>query len=314
MEEQDKHVFSVTGEESWKKKLIYLFEVDIFSLETGERATNLVTDPYSISRSMNSERSQIVNIKETSLQPEGWNTLAKPPLERFEDIVIYELHVRDFSASEPKLTDEANRGTFLAFTESDSLGVQHLKSLATAGLTHVHLLPSFDFGSVDEDKTKWQKPTLPDDPKNLEGVQQAITLMKDSDGFNWGYDPVHFMVPEGSYSTDAQGSKRILEMRQMVNSLNKIGLRVIMDTVMNHTYLSDDDSKSILNKIVPGYFYRLDRDGKIQNTTCCPDTASEHAMMEKLMVDTVLFWAKNYKIDGFRFDLMGPLFRLSRSW
>ena len=129
--------------------------------------------------------------------------------------------------------------------------------------------------------------------------------MADTDGFNWGYDPFHYTVPEGSYATNPDGPSRTLEFRQMVAGLNKTGLRVVMDVVYNHTTASGQDPKSVLDRIVPGYYQRLSATGTVENSTCCANTASEHAMMEKLLIDSVLTWAVDYKVDGFRFDLMG---------
>ena len=126
-----------------------------------------------------------------------------------------------------------------------------------------------------------------------------------SDGYNWGYDPWHYTTPEGSYATDPDGTTRIVEYREMVEALNETGLRVVMDVVYNHTTASGQDPKSVLDKVVPGYYHRLDADGDIETSTCCQNTATEHRMMEKLMVDSVVTWAKQYKVDGFRFDLMG---------
>jgi pullulanase len=186
--------------------------------------------------------------------------------------------------------------------------MRHLRALAEAGLTHLHLLPVFDFGSVDEDRTRQREPEFaalgtypPDSPKQ----QAAIAPIRDLDGFNWGYDPFHYTVPEGGYAKDPDGSARILEFRRMVQSLNGAGLRLVMDVVYNHTFAGGQDAKSVLDQVVPGYYHRLNADGKIENSTCCANTASEHAMMEKLIVDSVLVWATRYKVDGFRFDLMG---------
>jgi pullulanase len=299
-------VWSLTGDASWMNQY-YLFKVEVYVPKTGKIETNLVTDPYSVSLSMNSLRSQIVDLENTALKPEGWDKLSKPPLAAPEDGVIYELHVRDFSIKDTTVPENL-RGTFLAFTVKDSLGMQHLASLAKSGLTTIHLLPAFDIASVDEDKSTWatvDEKKLASYPPDSDQQAQAVSLIKGSDGFNWGYDPYHFTTPEGSYSTDPQGSGRILEFRQMVQALNTIGLRVVMDVVYNHTAQSGQDPKSVLDKIVPGYYYRLDTDGNVTTSTCCQNTATENRMMEKLMVDSVVTWAKEYKVDGFRFDLMG---------
>jgi len=299
-------VWSVTGDAAWMNQY-YLFEVEVFVPKTGKIETNLVTDPYSVSLSMNSLRSQIVDLEDPALKPAGWDTLSKPALAAPEDSVIYELHIRDFSIKDSSVP-EALRGTFLAFTVKDSLGMGHLASLAQSGLTTVHLLPAFDIASVNEDKSTWASV----DEKLLENYSpdsdqqaQAVALIKGTDGFNWGYDPYHYTTPEGSYATNPEGSVRILEFRQMVQALNNTGLRVVMDVVYNHTSQSGQDPKSVLDKIVPGYYYRLDAEGNVTTSTCCQNTATENRMMEKLMVDSVITWAKEYKVDGFRFDLMG---------
>jgi pullulanase-type alpha-1,6-glucosidase len=298
-------VWTVAGDPSWKWKY-YLYEVEVYVRSEGKVVKNLVTDPYSFSLSMNSGRSQIVDLSDHRLKPPGWDHVRKPPLAAPEDIVVYELHVRDFSANDPSVPPD-RRGTFLAFAEEDSNGMRHLERLAKAGLTHVHLLPSFDFATVDEDKSHWQSPAgdLSTFGPAATDQQAAVTAVKDVDGFNWGYDPWHYTVPEGSYSTAPDGAARIREFREMVQSLNHAGLRVVMDVVYNHTTASGQNAKSVLDRIVPGYYHRLNGDGFVETSTCCQNTASEHAMMEKLMVDSVVTWATAYKVDGFRFDLMG---------
>ncbi|MBN2303291.1 MAG: pullulanase-type alpha-1,6-glucosidase [Anaerolineae bacterium] len=300
-------VWSVTGTPDWTYKY-YLYEVEVFVMSTGRVEHNLVTDPYSVSLSTNSQRSQIVDIfNDTSLMPPGWDTLEKPALDAPEDIVLYELHVRDFSSRDDTVPD-GFRGTFMAFTVPESNGMLHLKDLADAGLTHVHLLPSFDIATINEDKSTWVQPdwdTLADLPPDSEEQQAALSPDRDADAFNWGYDPYHYTVPEGSYATNPNGSTRILQFRRMVQSLNEAGLRVVMDVVYNHTNACYQDAKSVMDKIVPGYYYRLNDRGAVETSSCCPNTATENNMMRKLMVDSVLTWAKAYKVDGFRYDLMG---------
>jgi len=202
-------------------------------------------------------------------------------LKNYSDIMIYEVHVRDFSVS-PN-SGMKNKGKFLAFTEhgtknsfGQSTGIDHLKEL---GITHVHLMPSFDFASVDESR--------PQDKK-----------------YNWGYDPLNFNVPEGSYSTNPADPKvRIREFKQMVQALHKAGIRVIMDVVYNHTFIGE---KSHLDLLAPGYFYRHNADSTLSNASGCGnETASERPMMRKFMIESVAYWAKEYHVDGFRFDLMG---------
>ncbi len=184
--------------------------------------------------------------------------------------------------------------------------MRHLRALARAGLSHVHLLPSFDIASVDEDKTTWQDPgDLSAFPPDSDQQQAAVHAVRDLDAFNWGYDPWHYNVPDGSYATDPDGAARVVEFRAMVQALNRAGLRVVTDVVYNHTNAAGQNARSVLDRIVPGYYHRLNAEGLVETSTCCQNTATEHAMMEKLMVDSVVLWAKHYKVDGFRFDLMG---------
>ncbi|MGE5234053.1 MAG: pullulanase-type alpha-1,6-glucosidase, partial [Acidobacteriota bacterium] len=298
-------VWSITGVPAWSGQY-YLYEVEVWVRSTGEVETNLVTDPYSLSLSRNSQRSQIVDLADPALAPPGWATLVKPPLMAPEDIVLYELHLRDFSASDPSVPADLV-GTYGAFTLTGSNGMRHLASLAAAGLTHIHLLPAFDISSVDEDRSHWQQPAgdLASYPPDSEEQQAAVAAVADQDGFNWGYDPWHYTVPEGSYSTNPDGPQRILEFREMVEGLSGIGLRLVMDVVYNHTTASGQNDHSVLDKVVPGYYHRLNADGNVETSTCCQNTASEFDMMEKLMIDSVLTWARSYKVDGFRFDIMG---------
>jgi len=298
-------VWSVTGNGGWYGKY-YQFQVKVFVRATGHVEPNVVTDPYSVSLSANSQRSQILDLADPAWQPGGWGNLAKPRLEAPEDIALYELHVRDFSATDPSVPDPL-RGTYKAFTLSGSKGMRHLAMLARAGLTHVHLLPSFDFATVDEDRSHWQPPAgdLSSFPPDSPLQQAAVMAVADRDGFNWGYDPWHYDVPEGSYATNPEGPARVLEFREMVKGLSRAGLRVVMDVVYNHTSESGQNPRSVLDRIVPGYYHRLNLDGNILTSSCCPDTASEHNMMEKLLIDSVLTWARAYKVDGFRFDIMG---------
>lgn len=299
-------VWMITGDPTWKNRF-YLYEVEVFAPSTGRIERNWVTDPYSVSLSTNSKRSQIVDLNDPALQPAGWGSVRKPPLDAPEDAVIYELHVRDFSARDLS-TPERLRGTFAAFTAANSNGMRHLRKLAEAGLTHVHLLPAFDCASINEDKSQWRQvdfAALAKLPPDSEQQQAAVAAVADADPFNWCYDPFHYNVPEGSYATDPNGPRRILEFREMVQALNSAGLRVVMDVVFNHTSQSGQGEKSVLDRIAPGYYYRLNRDGDVERSTCCENTATEHAMMEKLMLDSVRLWATAYKVDGFRFDLMG---------
>ncbi|NDB44159.1 MAG: DUF3372 domain-containing protein [Betaproteobacteria bacterium] len=183
-----------------------------------------------------------------------------------------------------------------ALKVSVCLYMRHLKALAQAGMTDLHLLPVFDFATVPETNCQSSLKT-----------QVALSAnLRAQDCFNWGYDPLHFNAPEGSYASDAEdGAKRILEFRQMVKALHEAGLRVGMDMVYNHTSASGQHLHSVLDRIVPGYYHRLNAQGEVERSTCCDNTATEHLMMGKLMSDSVLMWAQHYKIDSFRFDLMG---------
>jgi pullulanase len=299
-------VWSAVGDATWKGKE-YVYAVEVYVPALDAVTTNIVTDPYSVSLTTNSQRSRIVDLADPALEPDGWDAVAKPPLAQPEDIVLYELHVRDFSATDESVPEEL-RGTFGAFALEDTDGTSHLEALAEAGLTHVHLLPAFDIATVNEDRSTWQSPSFDELaalPPDSEEQQNLVTATQDLDGFNWGYDPWHYTVPEGSYSTDPEGEARVVEFREMVKALNADGLRVVMDVVYNHTTAAGQDPKSVLDRVVPGYYHRLDDKGVIATSTCCPNTASEHDMMEKLMVDSLVTWARAYKVDGFRFDLMG---------
>lgn len=286
----------------------YIYEVDVYVPSEMAVVTNYVTDPYSHSLSTNSTHSQIIDLNDPNLAPAGWEAVQKPALEAFEDIVLYELHVRDFSIRDESVP-EAERGTFKAFTHANSAGMQHLTTIADAGVSHLHLLPVFDIATINENKDEQRAPLqhyLEGFPADSDQQQQAIDGLRDEDGFNWGYDPYHYTVPEGSYSTDPNGTTRIVEFREMVQSVNEnAGMRLVMDVVYNHTNSSGQSEKSVLDKIVPNYYHRLNSRGKVESSTCCANTATEHNMMHKLMVDSIVTWATQYKVDGFRFDLMG---------
>src|SRR5205085_10508379 len=205
-------VWSVTGDASWLNKF-YLYEVNVLVPATGRVERNLVTDPYSLSLSTNSQRSQIVNLDDPNLKPPGWDTLRKPALNAPEDIVIYELHLRDFSINDASVPP-AHRGTYLAFTDQTSNGMRHLRALAQSGLTHIHLLPVFDIATINENKPERKEPTpaeLSKYPPDSERQQEIVSAVKDDDGFNWGYEPYHYTVPEGSYATNPDGATRIRE-------------------------------------------------------------------------------------------------------
>ncbi|WP_371785244.1 pullulanase-type alpha-1,6-glucosidase [Streptosporangium subroseum] len=297
-------VWSVRGRPDWKGRY-YTFLVTVYAPAAGKVVTNEVTDPYSLSLAADSVRSQLVDLADRSLQPGGWSSLAKPRPVPQQKASIYELHVRDFSASDSSVP-AAQRGTYAAFTGNGD-GMKELRKLAQDGLTHVHLLPVFDLATVPEKKADRVEPgcDLASMPADSELQQACVMESAAKDSFNWGYDPLHYTVPEGSYASEPDGSARIKEFRSMVGGLNGAGLRVVMDVVYNHTHAAGQDPTSVLDRIVPGYYHRLLDDGAVAASTCCANTAPEHAMMGRLVVDSIVTWAKQYKVDGFRFDLMG---------
>lgn len=272
----------------------------------GAVVTNEVTDPYSVSLNANSRYSMVLNLADGATKPALWPGTLIPTSASPTDSVIYELHVRDFSVNDSTVLPAPSRGRFLAFTAAASAGMSHLAALAAAGLTHIHLLPAFDIASVDE--TACTTPTITASTGSGIAAETDVKATQNTDCFNWGYDPLHYGAPEGSYSSNANdGLARVLEFRQMVQALHAIGLRVIMDVVYNHTSASGQDPKSILDRVVPGYYHRLNASGAVENHSCCADTATERTMMAKLMTDTLVTWADQYKIDGFRFDVMGMI-------
>ncbi len=299
--------WSVTGEAGWTGQY-YTYNVRVFAPSEMAMVDNQVTDPYSVNLSQNSRHSQIVDLNSTELMPDGWLTLEKPEYgDAFEDITVYELHIRDFSVFDESVPQDL-RGTYGAFTVSDSNGMLHLGALADAGLTHLQLLPSFDLATINENRARHFEPDtalLASLPADSDQQQAELEPIRDLDGFNWGYDPYHYMTPEGSYASSANGTARIVEYRAMVQAINRAGLRVVQDVVFNHTNSSGQGTRSVLDKVVPGYYHRLDASGNVTRSTCCENTATEHAMMRRLMVDTIVLNAVQYKIDGFRFDLMG---------
>lgn len=240
-------------------------------------------DPYARTTGVNGERAMVIDLDSTD--PAGWDGDANPHAgETINDAVIYELHVRDLGTDASSGIE--NVGKFLSLTETGtktpggvSTGLDHIKEL---GVTHLHLLPIYDFGSVNETHTS------------------------SSGLFNWGYDPVNYNVPEGSYSTDPyNGEVRVKELKETVKALHDNGISVIMDVVYNHV---QDAGNFCFNKIVPGYFSRVNDDGSYSNGSGCGnDTASERSMVRKYIVDSVCYWADEYHIDGFRFDLVGLL-------
>ena len=280
----------------------YLYLVDVYVPGIG-LVRNRVTDPYSISLSTNSQRSYIGDLASPVLAPPGWARASRPAAAAAAtDQVIYELHVRDFSINDPSVSPR-NRGRYGAFAERNSLGVQHLRALQRAGVTDIHLLPVFDLATVPERGCVTPRPRGSAASDSQQATVQATAA---TDCYNWGYDPLHYTVPEGSYTSNpANGAVRVREMRQLVQSLHALGLRVGMDVVYNHTSASGQHPHSVLDRIVPGYYHRLNARGDVETSTCCANTATEHRMMAKLMIESVATWVRNYHIDAFRFDLMG---------
>jgi pullulanase/glycogen debranching enzyme len=280
----------------------YKYAVDVVVDGMGV-VRNLVTDPYSVSLTTDSRRSYIADLGSQALKPAGWDgTPAPRTVEAPTGMVVYELHVRDFSINDSTVS-APHRGKYAAFTETSSNGMKHMAALARAGLTDVHLLPVYDIGSVPE--TRCAMPA-PNGTPDGETQQALVRKTMETDCFNWGYDPYHYNAPEGSYASDpGDGAKRVIEFRQMVQSLHRTGLRVGMDVVFNHTFIAGQHEKSVLDRIVPGYYHRLNAAGAIERSTCCDNTATENLMMGKLMIDSAVLWATQYKIDSFRFDLMG---------
>lgn len=255
--------------------IYYIYSVTV----DGE--TKDAVDPYTKAVGVNGNRGMVIDLLSTN--PPGFLEEQKPAFTIATDAVIYELHIRDFSSD--LNSGMINKGKYLAFTEEETknsygepTGVDYLKSL---GITHVHLLPAFDYATVDE--TQLSEPQ-----------------------YNWGYDPKNYNVPDGSYSMDPyHGEVRVKEFKQMVQSMHRKGLRVIMDVVYNHTA---ESWESNFNRIVPGYYFRLAPDGSFSNASGCgSEIASERAMVRKYIIDSVLYWLKEYHVDGFRFDLMGIL-------
>lgn len=294
-------VWVADGTPDWKGKY-YMFSVKVWVPSDQAVDTNVTTDPYSIDIALNGTLSRITDLDSPETKPMGWDLSFAPPLNSINDLSIYELHVRDFSIGDPTVP-AAHQGMYDAFADENSDGMRHLQALAQSGLKAVHIMPSFHFASVNEDKSTWQTTgNLSSYPSDGTQQQAAVTAIQNNDAYNWGYDPVHYMTPMGSYAVNPDN--RVSEYRTMVEGLHRAGLRVIQDVVFNHTSASGEGPDSNLDEVVPEYYHRLDANGVLETGSCCADTASEHRMMEKLMIDTLVLNAKEYKIDGFRFDLM----------
>ncbi|MDO5735586.1 MAG: pullulanase-type alpha-1,6-glucosidase [Propionibacteriaceae bacterium] len=304
--------WSVTGDATWKDAQ-YLWSIDVYVPSADKVVTNDVTDPYSLGLTLNSTRSVIVDLDDPALAPQQWRDTPAPTVRNDSSRAIWELHVRDFSVADESVP-EAERGTYKAFTRADSTGMKHLAKLAEAGIDTVHLLPTFDIATIEEDRTKQAVPDIPADAGPASEAQQAaVSAVADEDAYNWGYDPLHWSTPEGSYATDANqsGGKRSYEFREMVGALHGTGLQVVLDKVYNHTASSGQSAKSVLDRVVPGYYHRLSPSGTIETSTCCENIATENVVAQKMMVDSVVTWARDYHVDGFRFDLMGHHSRAS---
>jgi pullulanase len=293
---------------SWTNTAYYTYSVRVFSraatssLGYGAVVTNTVSDPYAVTLNGDSTRAMVVNLADAAATPAGWPGALPATSATPTDSVIYELHVRDFSVNDSTVP-ATHQGKFLAFTDLTSNGMKHLAALAGAGLTHVHLLPATDFASIDA--LTCVNPSIPATTGNGTAAEQAVIAAQGSDCYNWGYDPFHYGAPQASYASDAtNGLTRVLEFRQMVQALHKLGLRLVLDVVYNHTSAHGQDPHSVLDQIVPGYYHRLDGNGAVESYSCCADTATERTMMARLMSDTLVRWAAQYKVDGFRFDIM----------
>ena len=285
----------------------YLWEINVYVPETGKVETNLVTDPYSVALTVDSTRSVAVNMDNPAIAPSVWTDSKAPAIEDDAQRSIYELHVRDFSAADTSVP-EYMRGTYLAFTQFQSNGMRHLAELSSAGMNTVHLLPTFDIATIPEKRADQKTPAIPEDAGPASEEQQAaVTAVADQDAYNWGYDPLHWMAPEGSYATSSHqnGGARVCEFRSMVGGLHSIGMQVVLDQVYNHTPAAGQSAYSVLDRVVPGYYQRLNATGGVETSTCCSNVATENAMSEHLMIDSMIHWAKYYHVDGFRFDLMG---------
>ena len=298
--------WSATGDASWLGAR-YLYSVTVYVPGLQRVVTNRVTDPYSVALTENSTHSVVIDLDDPAWAPDVWRTAAAPTLPDPVDQAIYELHVRDFSRADKTIPAEL-RGTYEAFAH-DGLGARHLRRLAEAGLNTVQLLPTFDFSSSEENRERWpalDKTTLRSFPPDAED-QQHYVRANGRRSFNWGYDPWHYMAPEGSYATpDAvDGGPRVRQARTMIGALHALGLRVVLDQVYNHTSSTGQSANSVLGRLVPGYYHRRDDSGIVYTSTCCPNVATEHLMAQKLMVDSCVLWARHYRVDGFRFDLMG---------
>lgn len=332
-------IWSYKGSMAELDRKYYRYRVTTYNALAKKVQRLEVTDPYSVSLATNSRYSQFVNLNDADLKPAGWDNHAIPTVVSPEAMTIYEGHVRDFSINDQS-TPAAYRGKYLAFAQTNTAPVEHLRKLVAAGLTHFHVLPSNDSATINEevgsqvnldsyifelcqrvaDKSKVSvcdgsvsngatiRSVLQGFDPQSDNARSLIAAFADIDGFNWGYDPQHFNAPEGSYATNPQGFTRVKEMREMNMALHQLGLRVVMDVVYPHTLSSGSSAaNSVFDKVVPGYYYRINpATGETENGTGAgSDTATEHRMMGKFVADSVAQWAREYKVDGFRFDQSG---------
>lgn len=338
--DDEKGIWSYSAAKAELDRKFYRYEVKVYRRDTDKVETVTVTDPYSLNVSADGAFTQIVNLDDLDTKPRSWDNVVLNDGKRPDNIVVYETHIRDISNSDrPKPgVNTANNGKYKAFAEQDRASMTHLRELAANGMTYLQVLPAFDIATVDEDpnnvanlgdsfnKLCELNPAVKSDAsfggfcgggqtigevfeqiRNDDEKPQALNnYLREHDSFNWGYDPFHYTVPEGSYSSDPDGIARIKEFREMVLALNNMGLKVAMDVVYNHTNAAGMAPKSVLDKIVPDYYQRLDMTtGVVENSSCCSNTASEQKMMAKLMEDSLAVWTEDYRIDAFRFDLMG---------
>nr|WP_315134840.1 alpha-1,6-glucosidase domain-containing protein [uncultured Actinomyces sp.] len=284
----------------------YLWEVRVYVPATGRVETNVVTDPYAPALTVDSRRAVAVDLRLDALAPRQWATTPSPRVTSDAARAIYELHVRDFSAADPTVP-EGLRGTYAAFTV-DSQGTRHLRDLAEAGMDTLHLMPTFDIATIPEERSRQKVPAVPASWGPVSVVpQQAVAAVADEDAYNWGYDPYHWLAPEGSYATEGHqdGGARVAEHRAMVGALHAMGLQVVLDQVFSHTAACGQEGRSVLDRVVPGYYHRLDECGRVQGSSCSNNVATERAMARRLMIDACVTWRVAYGVDGFRFDLMG---------
>ena len=299
-------VWQTTGSRSWKGAT-YAYEVRVFAPSSGRVETNVVTDPYSVALTTDSTRSVVADLADRSLIAGRLGPAAQAR--------------RDPGRGRPRLR-AARAGLLDQRRDGAGRASRHVPrvhrrrqrrawrtcagSPPAASTTCTCCRPSTSPRST-ENRADQQTPAcdLPSFPPDSEAQQDCVDAVRATDGFNWGYDPWHYTTPEGSYAVDPAGAARTREFRAMVAGINRAGLRAVMDVVYNHTTASGQNEKSVLDRIVPGYYHRLTPTGQQETSTCCANTATEHRMMEKLMIDSLVTWAREYKVDGFRFDLMG---------